>query len=656
VVVSHGLWARRLGGDETAVGRPIRLDGTDYTLVGVLPREVGPLEHKKEFFAAAQWATPSRKGPFFITAVGRLRRDVGRAAAEAELRAINQRIFPLWQASYQDRKATWAAMDLKEYVVGNVGTILLVVLGAVGFVLLIACTNAANLLVARATHRGRELAVRSALGASRGRLLQHLLSESVVLALGAALLGLALAALGIRLATTLGADYLPRTQEIGLHRPVLAFLAAITVGGGLLFGLVPSLHGLSARLDRALGSGGRSATDAVGPRRLRRALVVAQFAVATPLLIAAGLLTASLARLERVDPGFDGRGVISAGLFLPAGSYPDTAVPGFWVQARTRVESLPGVRSVAFSNARPPNEVPDINNFDLEDHPTPLGQSQPALPFVTATPEYFQVLGLRLVRGRLFDERDAEAQAPPVVVVDQAWADRFFPGQDPVGRRFRAGGCTTCPWTTVVGVVSAVKYSGLDHPDQGTVYVPMPSGLRSRYFVARTSVDPGSVLPSLRQAVRDLDPRLPLTNVATLEELRADSLEVPRYLSVLVGAFASVALLLSVVGVYGVMSYFVQQQLRDIGIRMALGAQPSSVVRMVVGHGMRVVALGVLAGIGGGLALTRFLSSLLFEVAATDTRTFAAVSTLMLVVALLACLLPARRAAGVDPARILRQD
>jgi predicted permease len=380
-VVSAGFAERWLGGADAALGESIRLDGADHTVVGVLAAEVGPLEQGRDLFLPARWQTPPRKGPFFVTAIGRLRREVDRAAAGAELAAINRRIFPVWQASYQDEKATWAAMGLAQHVVGDVGRTLALVLGAVGFVLLVASANAANLLVARAAQRRRELAVRGALGASRGRLVRHLLVESALLAAGAALAGLGLAAALLRLFAAAGAAYVPRAAEVGLSAAALAFLAAVALGAGLLFGLVPALAGARARVEGALGAGGRSATDAAGARRLRQALVGAQFAVATPLLVAAALLLASLANLRRVDPGFAPENLLTAAVLLPAESYSDpVAVRAFWERAQRAIEALPGVEGVAFADGRPPREVFNVNNFDLEDEPTPPGESEPTAP------------------------------------------------------------------------------------------------------------------------------------------------------------------------------------------------------------------------------------------------------------------------------------
>jgi putative ABC transport system permease protein len=657
VVVSHGFWERRLGSRTDAVGKPIRLSGADYTVAGILPPQIGPFERRQDFFIAAQWSTPRRKGPFFITALGRLPKGADRAAAASELHAINRRIFPLWKSSYQDDRATWSLMDLKEFVVGDIHTIAGVALAAVALVWLIATANAANLLVARVTSRRRELAVRAALGGSRGRIVRYLLAESALLAIGAAGVGLTLAWGGVRLLQTAGATYFPRTQEMGLGGPVLWLLGAVTVASALLFGLVPAFHGTGGPVDESLRSMGRSATGSRTVRRLRRALVGSQFAIATPLLVVAGLLLASLNQLQRVDVGFDARNVITGAIQLPTAQYPESASGVFWDELKRRVEALPGVSAVAFADGRPPNDVGNFNNFDLEDQPTPSGQSQPVTPWVAVTPEYFRVLGLPLLEGRLLEERDARTENLEAVVVDRAWAKRFFSNESAVGKRLRSGGCTQCPWTTVVGVVSEVKYAGLDKPDEGTVYSPLGRGLPpSRYIVARTAADPQMALPAVRQVLRDLDPALPFSDAATMEEMVARSLDQPRSLSLLVAGFAIVALVLSTIGIYGVMAYYVQQHTKDISIRVALGGSRGAVLRLVVGQGMKVVAAGVLVGVAIAFLITRLMSTLLFGVGATDASTFAAASLFLLAVALLACFVPAKRATGLQPAAVLRNE
>jgi putative ABC transport system permease protein len=657
VIVSQEFWQRRLGGGADALGKVVRLDGLDHRLVGILSKDVGPLERGQEFFVAAQWDTPPRKGPFFITMLGRLRPESSTSAAADELHAINRHMFPLWKASYQDEKATWGMMGLKEFVVGDVGAIAGLALGAVGLVWLISCANASNLLVARVTSRRRELAVRAALGASRARVVRYLLAESALLALGASAVGTSLAWVGIRLLRDVGADYFPRTQEIALGGSVLGVLGVVTIASGLLFGLVPAVHGTGGPVDESLRSAGRSATGSVAVRRLRRALVGSQFAIATPLLVVAGLLLASMNKLGHVDLGFDSRNLLTASVALPTAQYPDAGrVAAQWLEIHRQIQALPGISGVAFADGRPPNEVNNINNFDLEDAPTPPGQSQPTTPWLAVSPEYFQVLGLRLLQGRLLDDHDALQPNLLSVVVDRAWATRFFPNQNVIGKRFKEGGCTSCPWTSVVGVVTEVKYIGVDKPDQGTVYGPMTPEVRARYIVARTTRDPAAALSAIRRIVHDLDSSLPLSNAATVEELTARSLQRPRSLSLLIAAFAIVALTLSIVGIYGVMAYYVQQHAKDIGIRLALGGSPKDLLQLIVGQGMRVVSSGLGVGLIAAFWMARLMSSLLFGVSPGDFVTFAGVSALLLMVALIACLLPAKRAVGMQPSMVLRDE
>jgi predicted permease len=656
VIVSHGFWQQRLGGRLDAIGRPMRLDGTNYLLAGVLPPAVGPLEHRQDFFVAAQVEPPRRRGPFLYWMVGRLKPGVARSAAADELRAINRRIFPLWKASYQDEKATWSLTDLKARLVGGGRSTALIALVAASFVWLIACVNASSLLVARVASRRRELAVRAALGASRARVLRLLFVENSLLALGSAAVGFALTPTGITLMQRLGASYIPRTQELAFDGSVLGILAVVTLLSLAVFGLVPSWQALAMPAGDQLRGEERSSTGSRAVQRLRRLLVGSQFAVSTPLLIAAALLIVSLDHLRHVDVGFDGRHLLTGAVRLPAALYQDDgAVISYWDELARRLAANPGVRGVAFADSLPPDGASNINNFDLEEFPALAGQSQPSTPWVAVTPEYFRVVGVKLLEGRLLEERDARTENVEAVVVDRAWARRFFPKKSAVGKRFKEGGCTTCPWTTVVGVVSEVKYMGLEQPDQGTVYWPMQGGL-ARFVVLRTDGDPRIAVSSIRQTVHGLDPSAPLTSIATVDDLLADSLERPSALSGLVVGFALAALVLSLVGVYGVMAYFVQQNRRDISIRLALGGTSADVLRRVIRHGMSAVLAGIAIGVLIASATTRLLSSLLFGVSAQDASTFSAVGAFLFVVALVACLVPARRAAALQPATTLREE
>jgi predicted permease len=624
-----------------------------------MPPAAGPLDQRFDLFLIQQFTPPQRKGPFFYSVIARLPPGADRGLATSELHTINRALFPIWKSSYQDDKATWNMEDLKTNLVGNVGTLAGLALAAVGLVWLIACANASNLLIARVTSRRQELAVRAALGATRGRVLRYLLAESAVLATGAVALGIGVAWAGMQLLQAQGATYFPRTQEIRFDAPMMWLMAGLAISSALIFGLVPALHATGGSGDASLRSG-RTVAGGAGVRRLRRSLVAAQFAIATPLLIIAALLLTSLDRLRQVDLGFETAQLLTGSIRLPGALYRDEArVNAFWVELQRRAEALPGVAAVAFADGLPPNTAGQHNNFDLEQYPAGPGGSQPVTPWLAVTPEYVRTLGLTLIEGRLLDERDPErneaAEALLSVMVDRAWAQRFFPNESAVGKRFRQGGCTTCPWTTVVGVVSDVKYDGIAQPNNGTVYFSL-AGSPARFLLVRTQGDPLTIAASLQQAVRELEPAAPLSNVATMSALVDQSLARPQSLSLLVTSFAAVALLLSVIGIYGVMGYYVQQHLKEISIRMALGGSQSDVARLVLGQGMTVVGIGIAAGIAVALGSTRLMSSLLFNVGAADPWAYLSAGFLLFAVAVLACAIPAFRAMRLQPAAVLRNE
>jgi predicted permease len=652
-LASHAFWQQRLGGRADAIGKPVRLDGAEYTVIGVMPPAEGPLERRYDLFLIQQFEPPRRKGPFFYSVIARLPENANRQLVSDELRAIDRALFPIWKSSYQDDKATWSMEDLKTNLVGDVRAIAGLALAAVALVWLIACANASNLLIARVTGRRQELAVRAALGASRGRVVRYLLVESGLLAIGAAIVAIVIAYGGMQLLQTVGATYFPRTGEIRFDAAMAWLMLALALSSALLFGLVPALHATGGSVDESLRSS-RSSTAGIGVRRLRRLLVGAQFAIATPLLIVAGLLLASLNQLKHVDLGFDTEQVLTGSIRLPGAQYQDPGrIDAFWDELKRRVAVLPGVSGVAYADGLPPNQPGQHNNFALEG--SSPDDPQHVTPWLAISPEYAATLGLKLVEGRLLDERDIDPQNLRAVVVDRAWARRFFPNQSAVGKRFKSGGCTDCPFTTVVGVLSEVKFDGVDQPDQGTVYFPM-SGGTFRYLIVRSGGDPLNVAPAVRQVVRELEPAAPYSNVATVAGLVDQSLMRPQSLSLLVASFAAVALLLSIIGIYGVMGYYVQQHLKEISIRMALGGNRSDVARLVVGQGMMVVIAGVVTGAAIAFAATRLMSSLLFGVGAADPATFAGVTTLMITVALLACAVPAWRAMRIQPAAVLRNE
>jgi len=621
----------------------------------VLPPSNGPLERRFDLFLIQQFTPPLRKGPFFLSVIARLPRGAHPSAATSELRAINRGLFPMWQSSYQDDSASWNMEDLRTNLLGDVSTLAGLALTAVALVWLIACTNASNLLVGRATGRLPDLAIRTALGASRGRLLRYLLAESAVLAAASAVVGLGIAWVGMRLLKAYAGEYFPRTDEIQFDAVPIGFMSALALSSALLFGLLPALQA-TRRPTRGARLASRTTTGGRGARRLRRGLVAAQFAIATPLLIVAVLLVTSLQRLKDVDLGFDTTRVLTGSVRLPMVQYSDVArARGFWDELKRQLEAVPGVASVAFADGLAPDNVSNVNNFELERRPTPTGQPQPLAPWVAVTPEYVGTLGLTLLEGRFLDDRDAVEENELSVVVDRAWARRFFPNTSAVGERLRGGGSTTCPWTTVVGVVSDVKYAGLDQPDDGTVYTSL-DGRSSRFVVIRTAGDPHRLAAPLGRVVRQLEPAAPLTAVATMDTLVDQALDRPQSLSALVAGFATVALLLSAIGIYGAMGYYVQQHLREICIRMALGGSRTDVARLVIGQGMGVVGLGIVIGLALAVATTRFMSSLLFGVGAVDSSAYVTAGALLFVVALVACAVPALRAMRLQPAAVLRSE
>jgi putative ABC transport system permease protein len=659
VVVSHGFSARHLTRGESPVGSTIRLDGEAWTVVGVLGAGVGPLESRYDVFPALQLEPPRRRGPFFLTVIGRMHASKDTAIAATELRAINARIFPIWQAGYQDRTATWGLMPLAEFVSGRVRPLLWILLGTVGFVLVIATANASGLLLARASRQRREFAARAALGASRARLLRLMLTDSLLLAGAGACLGLLIAKVALAAVRTLGPDYLPRASEIDAGQSVALVVMILAAGSGLLFGLVPALQLLRGRdsLVGALREGGRSMTGSGSAQRTRRLIVAFEFAIAMPLLVGAGLLFNSFLKIQSVDPGVNMDHLLTGALALPDVRYSEPGVAhNFRNRLLDRIRALPGVEAAATNDSRPPRDFQGSNNFDLLDRPAPDGQAQPIALWVTTTPGYFETMGIPLLAGRAFDDRD---QPEAAVVVDREWAEHFYPDGDALGKRFVNGGCTgaDCQVSTVIGIVDNVVYTGLDADPaggvHGTIYTPAGDA-GFAYLFLRTRGDPMLALPGLRSTIHDMDPDLALYDVATGDELVDAALVTPRNLARIVAAFASTALLLALIGVYGIMAFFVQTHERDIGIRIALGGRPAGVRRAILTRGMQPALLGIMLGTALTLSLARFVADLLYAVPARDPLTFAVVALTLLGSATIACWLPAHRATTADPVRILR--
>jgi predicted permease len=654
VVLGDDLWRTRFGGRTDVVGEMLRLDGVDRQVIGVVGRDVGPLTFDADAFVPLSLTPPSRKGPFFMQVLGRVRAEVGVEAANQELREINRRIFPIWEQSYQDQRATWGTESLRRYLVGDTPMTLWVVQGAVLLVLLIACSNIANLLLTRTGDRAGELAVRSALGASRAALGRLMIVESAMMTVAGGAAGVGIAAGAVPLVRWLGAGRLPRMDEVTVDGRVLLMSAVLIAACVMAFGVTPMIG------RRGAGDGTLVAartTEGRATHRLRRALVTLQVAVALPLLFGAGLLARSLSALHRVDPGFDPDGLLTVSVILPSSTYPELGdIVEFWERALPQLRTVSGVEHAALGDGRPPGTTSQWNNFDLETRPTGPEASQPVAPWITVTPAFFDVLDTPLMAGRVLEDTD-RGDAPPVVVVDRTWARRLFPDESPIGQRLQSGGCTTCPWTTIVGVVGDVKFAGLNDNQEGTVYAPFPMNpFRGVYLYVRTAGDPAAVWPAIRAELRAIDATLAPTDVATGSDLMRDAVAPAERLAGLVALFAVVAALIAAVGIYGALAHYVQGQMRAIGIRMALGSAPSGIAAFILRRGLILVMLGCAVGAVTALALARGLGGLLYGVTPTDLPALGAAVGILVAAAVLACVAPARRASKVDPVVALRAD
>jgi putative ABC transport system permease protein len=536
-------------------------------------------------------------------------------------------------------------------------------MGAVGLVLLISCVNVANLLLARAEARQKEIAIRTALGADRSRLVRQFLTESVLLSLIGGALGLALAFVGVKAIVAANAESLPRVDEIGLDARTLLFTLGISVVTGLLFGLAPALHSRAGSFFATLKEGGQRTTAGAGRQRLRRGLVVIEVALAAMLVIGGGLMIRSFWKLLQVNPGFDPKNVLSCEISLPRATYPDAHnVRDFYQTLITRLQGLSGVESVAAMDGMPPNRDLDANDTELEGVPKgPDAPPQNVDFWQTATAEYFQTMRIPVLEGRVFEPRDNHG-TPGVVVVNKTLADLFYPGKSPIGHRLRAPD-DKAPWLTIVGVVGDVKQKGLDQKTGTELYFPLAQAEESfggregtLYVVIRTKGDPMNLASEVRRQVHELDATLPVASLQPLSKVVFGSMAQPRFITFMVLVFALVALALAAIGIYGVLAYMVELRTHEIGVRMALGAQVREVLAMVLAQGAWLVGIGLGLGVAGALALRRVLASVLFGVTATDPAIFALVLAVLSLVGFLACYLPARRATLVDPLVALRQE
>jgi putative ABC transport system permease protein len=658
-MLSHGLWTRRFGSDPSIVGRTITLNTLPYTVVGIAPPTLGEITRAQLWtpYAPNPANGPPGRRADFLDVIGRLRPGVTEARAQAEMDALARRLASEYPGTNEGVGIDVVA--LHDQIVGPIKPALLVFAAAVGLVLLIACANVANLLLARATAREREMAVRVALGAGRSRLLRQLLSESVLLAVTGGALGLVLAVWGVQALKSAAPPTLPRLDQIGLDGVALAFTAGASLVTGMLFGLAPALRTSSTAIHGALTAGGRSGIGGGHGDRLRSVLVLAQVALALLLLVGSGLLIRTFDRLQRVDLGFNDDGVLTAQIVLPTAKYQGgERQRAFFEELRGRVAALPGVNVVGLSTDVPLDGGYSYITFAVVGRPQdgPNVNAQDAVPTV-ADDQFFKALGIPLLAGRMFGPGDGP-NAPRVALVNREMVQKHFAGQSPLGERFTFGDpADSTGWRTIVGVVGSTRLEAVGKESYSQVFIPVaqnPSA--SSYLVVRSSGDALAIAPAVRRELAALDPAQPISDVKSMEQRVASSISQSKLNSVLIALFAGVALTLASIGIYGVISYAVAQRTREIGIRMALGATTADVLSLVVRQGMTPALLGVLIGIGAALGVTRLMGSLLYDVSATDPLVFAVVCLLLMVVALAACLAPARRASLVDPNVALRND
>jgi putative ABC transport system permease protein len=665
VILSHELFEKRFNADPAIVNQAITLDGKSYTVIGVMPRGFqypvrnDPLELWTTIAIDAAGSSPvtNQRGAHFLRLVGRLKSNVSREQAQADVTTIAARL----EQQYPDtntHKGIYVESALQA-LVGDIRPALLILLGAVACVLLIACANVANLLLARAMTRHKEMAIRAALGASRLRVVRQLLTESVLLSLVGGAIGLLLAVWWSQLLIQLGKEDIPRAVHVGVDWRVLGFTVGISVLTGLIFGLVPALHSSNTALSESLKEGGRGSGDLGRRNGVRGLLVISELAVAVVLLVGAGLLIQSLWRLQHVDSGLNPQNVLTFNVVVPEVRYPADKQWQFYKDLQSRIATLPGVQSASSVFPLPLSGDRFSISFKIDGRPV-ARKDEPSADFFTTDGGYFKTMGIPILKGRDFDQRD-QHHSTPVIIISKEFARQHFPNEDPIGKRIEPGISSyeneDSPMREIVGVVGDVKSRGLNTEVRPTYYVPQTQVPFSQMVVvAKTSVDPHTLVKAANGEVAALDKDLPVFSVRTMEEYLSSSVTTPRFNTTLLSIFAGVALILTIVGLYGVMSYSVAQRTNEIGIRLALGAQSSHVLRMIVKQGLWFVVVGLIIGLGGAFALTRLLSTLLFGISTSDPLTFAAATVLLLLVALAACYVPARRATKVDPMVALRSE
>jgi putative ABC transport system permease protein len=665
-VLSYALWQRRFGGQPGVIGQPIMLNGQKFSVIGVMPanfqfhiKQRSGTGRPAELWTILEMAPGpgSNERGRYLSAVGRLKDGVTVDHAATELRTIEARLSD--EEPEHNKNFSAEVLPLREQFFGNVRRPLWLMLGAVGFVLLIACANVANLLLSLATSREKEIAVRAALGARRRRIVRQLLTESLLLALLGSALGLGFAWLGIKALLVISPRDLVSLQSVGLNLTVLAWTLGVSLLTGIIFGLAPAVHISRLNLNDSLKEGGKSeSSQASGSRRLRSALVVSEIALAVVLLASAGLLIRSFIRLQQIDRGFNTDNILTMVIRLPETKYKeDPQLVAFFSQALEQIRHLPTVRSAGMVNHLPLyGGLGSSTGFKILGRPEPPPGQEPGTDVRVVDKGYFETMGIPLLRGRNFS--DLELKEPKrVILINEALARKYFPDQDPIGQRLDVSMFENPTPAEIIGVVGNVRYDSLTDEPPPAVYFPHPDLAYSfMTLVIRTEGEPSAIAPAVQREIRALDPNQPVSDVRTMNQVMSEWVARSRFNTLLLGLFAALATLLSAVGIFGVMNYSVALRTREIGLRLAVGAQPQQVLLLILRQGFVLTIAGVLFGLVAAFALTRLLSGLLFGVGAVDATTFTSISLLLVIVSLLACYLPARRAMRIDPLQALRYE